>query len=279
MNYEEVISPGAAEEQPGTGPASGRPISRFRWVIHLALIGGYFLPLVVLTKPRTQPVLTHTPLGLIIVCGFDLILFGVVFGLALLASRATREQLFLYWRPGWWVVPLGVAYSVVIRVAVALVAVAISVVLLSTVFDQQQLQEFWRSGQPDLRSVVSVSTARSNPTYAWLLVTLVSFISAGLREELWRAGTLAGMRAVWPRVFGTNVGQFAAILLIAIAFGAGHMRMGVMAAIMAGLLGLFLGLILIIHRSVWPAVIAHGCFDAVSFALVAWLPANVHSFQ
>ena len=243
------------------------------------LIGGYFVPLLFLTRPRSQPALTHTPLGLIIVCGFDLLLFGAVFGLAWLASRASREQLYLGWRPGWWVVPLGIAYSVAIRIGVAVFAIVISLVLLTTVFDQQQLMEFWRSGRPDLQSIVSVSAARSNPAYAWLLVTVVSFISAGLREELWRAGTLAGMRAVWPKVFGTKAGGFVAILFIAIAFGAGHLRMGIMAAIMAGVLGLFLGVILVVHRSIWPAVIAHGCFDALSFALMAWLPANAQPFQ
>ncbi|PYK61394.1 MAG: hypothetical protein DME43_02550 [Verrucomicrobia bacterium] len=41
-----------------------------------------------------------------------------------------------------------------------------------------------------------------------------------------------------------------------------------LAAAVATLLGLFLGLILIVHRSIWPAVIAHGFFDATTFALL-----------
>jgi membrane protease YdiL (CAAX protease family) len=38
----------------------------------------------------------------------------------------------------------------------------------------------------------------------------------------------------------------------------------------AGLLGLGLGLIMVFHRSIWPAVLAHGFFDATSMALIPW---------
>ena len=44
--------------------------------------------------------------------------------------------------------------------------------------------------------------------------------------------------------------------------------MGALAAVAAGLIGIFLGIILIIHRSIWPAVIASGLFDATIFALL-----------
>jgi membrane protease YdiL (CAAX protease family) len=261
-------------EKNETGAGAGR----LRWWIHLVLIGGYFIPILLLHPPRGRPVLTHSPVGLILVCTLDLAMFAVVFALAWMASRASCEQLFLYWRPGWWVVPLGVAYSLAIRLAIASIAIVVSLVLLTTVFDAQQLKVFWRSAQPDITSVVSVAAARSDPVYRWLLLTLVSFISAGLREELWRAGTLAGMRALWPKAFGSRNGQFAAIVLIAVMFGLGHFRMGILAAVVAGVLGLFLGLIMIIHRSIWPAVIAHGCFDGLSFALLAWLPSTQQPF-
>ena len=36
----------------------------------------------------------------------------------------------------------------------------------------------------------------------------------------------------------------------------------------AGLLGIALGSILVFHRSTWMAVIAHGTFNATSFALI-----------
>ena len=85
--------------------------------------------------------------------------------------------------------------------------------------------------------------------YYWLSLTLVSFVTAGLREELWRAATLAGMRALWPGAFMSRTGESIAIALIGVAFGAAHLSMGALAAVGAGLIGIFLGIILIIHRS------------------------------
>ena len=270
----EVPAP-AADDRRFDPQATDSGVSRPRWWIHFVLIGGYFTPLLFLRRPA-GPALTHTPQGLIFVCLIDLLFFTIVFGLAWLASRATREQLLLRWRPGFWVIPLGVAYSIGIRVAVVLIAIAVTVVLLATGLDQQQVNQFWRSSQPDVTSMVSITAARSDPAYAWLLLTLVSFVSAGLREELWRAGTLAGMRALWPKAFGSGNGQLLAIVIIAIAFGLGHLRLGVLGATVAGLLGFLLGLIMIIHRSIWPAVIAHGSFDALTFAILSWLPATAH---
>jgi membrane protease YdiL (CAAX protease family) len=259
-------------------PTPVQPVSRVRWWIHLILIGGYFVPSILFSRPRTHPVLSQTSAGLLMVCGTQIAFFGAIFALGWWSSRATSEQMLLRWRPGWWVIPLGLAYSIAIRLAIFFLLVVLSVILLATVFDQNSLREFWRAGQPNIRAVVSVSAARSDRVYAWLLITVVSYVVAGLREELWRAGTLAAIRALWPRTFGSPSGQMMGIVLIAIAFGAGHLQMGLTAAVMAAILGIFLGATLVIHRSVWPAVIAHGSFDAFSFALIAWLPGNLQQF-
>jgi membrane protease YdiL (CAAX protease family) len=40
------------------------------------------------------------------------------------------------------------------------------------------------------------------------------------------------------------------------------------ASAVAAILGFLLGIIMVMHQSIWPAVIAHGMFDATSFALV-----------
>jgi membrane protease YdiL (CAAX protease family) len=37
------------------------------------------------------------------------------------------------------------------------------------------------------------------------------------------------------------------------------------------LLGFLIGIIMVMHRSIWPAVIAHGLFDATSFAILPFL--------
>ena len=121
---------------------------------------------------------------------------------------------------------------------------------------------------PRIDRLIDVGALRTNRAYYWLSLTLVSFVTAGLREELWRAATLAGMRALWPGAFMSRTGESIAIVSIGVAFGGAHLPMGALAAVAAGLIGIFLGIVLIIHRSIWPAVIAHGLFDATTFALL-----------
>ena len=71
---------------------------------------------------------------------------------------------------------------------------------------------------------VPLSTGQEMTSFFWLTLTLVSFVVAGVREEMWRGGTLAGLRALWPRAFGSLGGQIAAVTLIAVIFDAGHLR-------------------------------------------------------
>jgi len=47
---------------------------------------------------------------------------------------------------------------------------------------------------------------------------------------------------------------------------------------MTTLLGFGLGVIMVLHRSIWPAVIAHGMFDATSLALLPWLVEKMKTF-
>ena len=126
------------------------------------------------------------------------------------------------------------------------------------------------ANRPEVESLVDVGVMRTDPLYYWLTITLVSFVVAGLREELWRAGFLAALRALWPGVFACRRGQMGAVVIIAVVFGAAHLGQGALAAGMAGLLGVMLGGIMVFHQSVWPAVIAHGMFDATSMALLPW---------
>ena len=216
-----------------------------------------------------RPALSGNVRGLLIVCGAELILFSFIFGIGWLASRASREELLFRWRPGWWVVPLGIVYSVGIRLAAAVVVLIVSgILLVARVESPQQLQHSYSANRPNIERLVNVSSLRNDPTYFWLTITLVSFVVAGLREEVWRAGALAGMRALWPRLFSSRRGELAAVSILALVFGAGHLPLGAVAAAIAGLLGLFLGMIMVLHRSIWPAVIAHGFFDATTMALL-----------
>ena len=241
----------------------------------MVVLGGYPLLglLVRFASGRAShgPALSSRVGGLLFVSGTELLFFLVLFVVAWLASRASREELMWTWRPGWWVVPLGAGYSIAIRFGLVLVATFVIAILAVThVVTPEKAQQYVNVNRPDVESMVSVPAMRHDPAYYWLTLTLVSFVVAGLREEMWRAGVLAPMRALWPRAFGSRIGQCAAMAIIAVAFGAMHLRMGVLAAVGAGILGFFLGLIIVLHKSIWPAVIAHGLFDATTMALLPW---------
>jgi membrane protease YdiL (CAAX protease family) len=271
----ETALPAGDPELPPAIPAPVRQTPRWRWLIHLLILAVY--PMLGLLfransgRLQQAPALSGNVRGLLFVSGVELLVFSIFFALACLVSRASREELNLRWRPGWWVVPLGMGYSIALRIGLMVIAVAVIVVLAATqTVTPQKVQEYISANRPDVEALVSVPAMRSNPAYFWLTITLVSFVVAGIREEMWRAGTLAAMRAVWPRVFGSRVGQCGAIALIAVAFGAMHLRMGVLAAVGAGVLGLMLGVIIVVHKSIWPAVVAHGVFDATTLAVLPW---------
>lgn len=248
-----------------------KQISRRRWWIHLILIGGYVaaaIPLGLSHAPR-QPALLATTHGLLIVCALEMGIFGVIFGLGWLASRASAEELLLTWRQGWWTVPLGIGYSLALRVAVAIISsLILAILLLTGLLPRESLTQFSAESRTAVERIVDLSAMQQNRAYFWLTVTIASFVLAGLREELWRSGTLAAMRALWPRMFDGRDGQIAGVGLIAIVFGLGHLTLGLLPSAMAMILGFLLGLIMVAHQSIWPAVIAHGAFDATSFALV-----------
>ena len=134
----------------------------------------------------------------------------------------------------------------------------------------QAPENFIFKNRPNSKRFIDVSALSNNPAYFWLSLTLVSFVVAGLREELWRSAFLAGARALWPGAFGSRGGQIAAAALAAVVFGLGHLPQGLLAVCMTGLLGFVLGVIMILHPySIWLTVIAHGAHSMpVSLALI-----------
>jgi membrane protease YdiL (CAAX protease family) len=247
----------------------------WRWWIHFLVLGTY--PLLGLLfrfttgRVSREPALSGGVQGLLFVSSLELLFFGLFFAVAWLASRASREQLMFTWRPGWWVVPLGIVYSIALRLMLVVAAIlVIGLVIATQITTPDQIQSYITTNRPKIESLVSVTAMRNNPAYFWLNLTVVSVVVAGLREEIWRAGTLAAMRALWPRAFGSMFGQCAAVSIIAIAFGLMHLRMGILVAAGAGVLGLLLGFIIVVHKSIWPAVVAHGVFDATTMAFLPW---------
>jgi membrane protease YdiL (CAAX protease family) len=261
-------------------PIETKPgINRGRWWIHLILITGYVLVAGLLGLGRRE---THTALlsgtvgGLLSVCAVELVIFGFVFGLACFASRPTRDDLLLRWRGKFKPILWGAGYSIALRLALAMLAIAIGIGLVATgVMSFDSLKDFDAANRPEVETIIDVEAMRNNPAYFWLTVTIVSFVVAGLREELWRAAFLAGMKALWPQRFGTHAGQILAVMICAVVFGLGHVAMGSLAVFMTGFLGLGLGLIMIFHGSIWPAVIAHGLFDATTMAMLPWVLGHI----
>lgn len=248
--------------------------SRTRWWIHLLLVTAYVVYAGLSgmnRKANHTPILHHDAWGLLFVCAAGIALFALVLGLACWSSKATADDLLLKWRGGPLPVFLGIGYSIAVRLAIAIVtAVVFMFLLASRVVTSESLQTYVKTHKPDSTTLIDISALTNDPAYYWLTITLASFVVAGLREELWRSAFLAGLRKLWPGTFGSTAGQVGAVCVAAVFFGAAHLSQGAMGAVLTGLIGLALGLIMVFHRSIWPAVIAHGCFDAASFALLAW---------
>ena len=267
---------GSLAPSAGPPPLPGPPVrSRWRWWVHLSIITLFPLLALLSTLPGwepTGPALSRSTRGLLIVCAFQLFLFSLVFGLAWIFSRATWDDLLLRWRGGLWPVPLAVLYSVALRLAVGIIVMTgYGTLLALRGATPEAIEKSVMNDRPRVETLVDMTALRDNPTYFWLALTLVSFVVAGLREELWRSAFLAGLRALWPRRFNSRAGQLLAVGVAAIFFGIGHLRMGLLAVVMTALLGFGLGVIMVLHRSIWPAVITHGMFNAATFALLPGL--------
>jgi membrane protease YdiL (CAAX protease family) len=264
-------------------PAEPAPVNRGRWWLHLVLIAGYVLVLGALGWQRREtrmPALTSNVSGLLLVCSVELLIFGSVFAIACLLSRPSRNDLLLRWDGKWQPLVWGFGYSLALRLAIAILMVVTSAVLVASgVVTQESVERFAATHQPDVEAIVDPAAMRRDPLYFALMVTLVSFVVAGLREELWRSGFLAGLRKLWPQRFGSRAGQIAGAAVAAVVFGVGHLGMGVLAAVLTALLGFGLGVIMVLHKSIWPAVIAHGLFDATSFALIPFALEELQKIQ
>jgi len=280
---------GSPAPSAGPPPLPGSPLSaplarsRWRWWLHLSIITLFPLLALLSALPgleSTGPALSRSTRGLLNVCAFQLLLFALMFGLAWIFSRATWDDLLLRWRGGLWPVPLAVLYSIALRFAVGIfVMIGYAMLLALRGATRDAMEKSVMSNRPQVETMVDMTALRDNPAYFWLTLTLVSFVLAGLREELWRSAFLAGLRALWPRRFNSHAGQILAMALAALFFGIGHLRMGLLAVVMTALLGFGLGVIMVLHRSIWPAVITHGMFNAATFAFLPWLLEKLPELQ
>ncbi len=250
-------------------------VARWRWWVSLAIL--ILLPLAasilsaqqVSKSPAPAPLLPKSVLGLLIFCALNLVEFGVVWTLAWAFSRANRDQLFLRWR-GFKSVLWGVGYSLLMRFGLVLVAILVVMVLAMLGFDSKAMMETMKASGDNVQKLFAPIFTGRDPLHKFLIIGLISFVAAGLREELWRAATLAAMIHLAPRNWSQATKNGVALGLSSALFGLGHLYQGATGVVGTGILGVALGAIMLRHKSVWPAIIAHGCFDAVSFAALAF---------
>jgi membrane protease YdiL (CAAX protease family) len=176
------------------------------------------------------------------------------------------------WLP--WV--LGLGYSFAMRLVIGIITIVLLTVVALWMMATQDV-EFSQAGfdsittelgtkyQPDVKTLVDVEAIANSPIYLFLNVTLVSFVLAAFREELWRAAMLAGCRGLFPGFYESRKGKVLFVLLVAIVFGIGHWPQGPGGVFLTTLLGIMLGLIMVYHGSIWEATLAHGFFNATSF--------------
>ena len=256
--------PAARNEEAG-GPGSRWWLAR--WWAHLVILGSYPLVLAGLSlfneKEGAQAMLPDDSASLVRFAGATLLHFAFFLAVAWGCSRASKDAMLLRWREGIAPVWRGFVYSIALRLLVIIVGLLIVVVVV--VF---QGTDAIRSIRPPAESVIDPEALVADPLYLILNLTFVSFVMAGLREEIWRAGVLAGLWALFPKLKETTSGQVTSVVITAVIFGLGHWSQGWLGVILTTLLGLALGAIMVFHRSIWDAVIAHGFFDGTTFLML-----------
>ncbi|PQV63013.1 CAAX protease self-immunity [Abditibacterium utsteinense] len=250
-------------------------VARWRWWVSLLVIASSPLLAALSSTQRTASpgnrgaLLPKSVMGLLLFCAIELGAFGVMWGIAWAFSRANRDQLFLRWR-GAKSLLWGVGYSLLMRFGIVFVAIFIFIALSIVGVDSKAIAEVVKSSGDNVQKVFSPIFAGRDPLYKMLVIALISFVVAGGREELWRAATMAGIFHLVPHKWSQATKNGLALGLSSALFGMGHLYQGAMGVFGTTLLGVALGAIMLRHKSVWPAIIAHGCFDAVSFAALAF---------
>jgi len=244
---------------------SERPVPRWGSAAMFVLLAAYVLYAGLSGSAATakDPALPSTPLGLFWSTGLHLLVFAVVFALAWLAGRPSRAELYAAQKVQVLTFVFGFAWSLVLRAGIlllGLVVIGASMALHSGI-GAESLQQL----RPKIENLFDPK-ALANPYFVLLCTTWVSFVVAGLREELWRAGVIASLRALFPAEWPGRRWEWLAVVIAAAIFGLGHLTQGWGAVALTAALGLGLGGIMVVRRSLPEAILAHGFFDALTFA-------------
>lgn len=198
------------------------------------------------------------------------VLFLIVFIGAWFLARPGRGALYLAKPLTVLSVALGFLWSWALRFGVAGVVIAVVYVPMAIrqLFQPDRTFEVPQGLRPEVENMLNLD-ALFNPWYLLFMMTGVSFLFAGLREELWRAGIIAALIPLMRPWFNQEICRRIALLLSSCIFGLAHLPgQGWGGVFMTTALGLGLGAILIYRRSLAEAALAHGFFDATSFALI-----------
>ncbi len=267
---------GATPEQPS--PPS---VAKWRWLIHLLIMGSYPLLIAALSlgiRPEDAEAALSANIGILLLnLMITMASFFVFLGLAWCASRATVDDLMLRWKSGVLPWALGLVYSIGMRLLIGVIVyiVVFAVVLgmlssegkpLSMESFQETSTKLMEDNRPKVEHLVDTDAIVNSPMYLFINITLVSFVMAGFREELWRSSMLAGFKGLFPQSYDKLWCKIGFVLIVAVIFGIGHLPQGIGGVILTGALGVMLGLIMIFHRSIWQATWTHGFFNATSFA-------------
>lgn len=206
--------------------------------------------------------------GLLAAAGENLLVFGIWFLVAALIGRLRPLQLQALPPPRPSSILWGLGWSVALRMIIAAMALVGIVIWMFSHGIQDLDPEFIRNIRPKVENLVAPESLRS-PWYLFTNLTVISFVLAGFREELWRAGMIAAGLALLPTAWKGRQGQILLVIASSVVFGLAHLPQGWGGVALTGILGLGLGSILIFQRSLWIAVLAHGFFDATTF-LVLW---------
>jgi len=261
-------------------------IPRWRWAMSLLLIGCYpalmslageFLSL--RSRHKGGSALPSSSAHLVFYVGFDLALFAAFWGLGWAFSRATKDELLLRWRGGFWKpIVQGFGYALGIRLSIIVVFAFLyflaTIALVVAGHDPKTLAHLIQGASPKTDALFPKG-ALANPVYLLLTMTLLSFVAAGGREELWRTACLAALRHLLPDSWAERARWIGAIALSSVIFGLGHIYQGGLGVVITGCIGAGLGVLTWRNRSIWPSVWAHGFFDATSFLLAAMTASKV----
>lgn len=261
--------PSSPDSAPRSAASIPEGVPLWRRLLALLLLAAYVgVPAVTgaLRSEQDGAMLPSTVHGVLVACATELGLFSAVFLLAAWLARLRGDELWLR-RPGLWVLPRAAAWSVGLRISVGL---ALGLALGAWQALTQSPVDSLKRLRPKVEAMVDVA-ALEDPVYFALMLTLVSFVLAGLREELWRAGMVALLGRVMPRWFGGRRGAWLALLPVALLFGLAHAPQGPFGVAATTVLGLGLGAVMLFHRSLWDAVLAHGFFNATTFLMLPWL--------